>query len=209
MGVTMRVASIRCPVTSLGPGVRVGVWTQGCSIGCPGCMSRHTWSADGGLELEVDAVVASVAALLDDHHASGVTISGGEPFEQPDALVALVDGLAAVCPDADVLVYSGFAAPTLRRRHPHLLERVDAVVAGPFVASLPSGDPMTGSSNQSLVAVSERWVARYSSVPGERRLRIGVDSGGLRLTGVPRRGDLDRLVTELAERGVVLEGLSW
>ncbi len=34
------------PVTVLGPGRRIGIWLQGCSIGCAGCISQDTWEAD-------------------------------------------------------------------------------------------------------------------------------------------------------------------
>ena len=36
------------PVTVLGPGRRIGIWLQGCSIHCKGCVSQDTWAADPG-----------------------------------------------------------------------------------------------------------------------------------------------------------------
>ena len=46
------------PVTALGPGRRIGIWVQGCSIQCPGCVSLDTWKPDRSKAIEVDALIA-------------------------------------------------------------------------------------------------------------------------------------------------------
>ena len=38
------VNRVHFPVTALGPGRRLGVWVQGCSIGCAGCLAHDTWA---------------------------------------------------------------------------------------------------------------------------------------------------------------------
>ncbi|HSV19446.1 MAG TPA: 4Fe-4S cluster-binding domain-containing protein, partial [Casimicrobiaceae bacterium] len=43
---TIELNKAHWPVTVLGPGKRIGLWLQGCSIHCPGCVSQDTWSAD-------------------------------------------------------------------------------------------------------------------------------------------------------------------
>lgn len=40
------INKIHFPVSTLGFGQRLGIWFQGCSIRCPGCISRDTW--EGG-----------------------------------------------------------------------------------------------------------------------------------------------------------------
>jgi anaerobic ribonucleoside-triphosphate reductase activating protein len=67
------------PVTTLGPGRRVGVWLQGCSIRCQGCISVDTWIKDRGITT-VDEVVTALQLWLS--RADGITVSGGEPFDQ-------------------------------------------------------------------------------------------------------------------------------
>ena len=66
-----------------GPGLRYAVFVQGCSHHCPGCHNPESQPAEGGTE-------TTLAALLADIRANGlvhdVTLSGGEPFEQPEAL---------------------------------------------------------------------------------------------------------------------------
>src|SRR5215218_593389 len=91
-GTTIQLNKAHWPVTVLGPGRRIGLWMQGCSIHCPGCVSQDTWPADPATAITVDALVdwcrTTTGSALD-----GVTISGGEPFDQPDALLRLLVAL--------------------------------------------------------------------------------------------------------------------
>ena len=53
------------PVTTLGPGVRAGIWTQGCTIGCRGCASRDTWEPDPSRLIDVEQLVGWLDTLPD------------------------------------------------------------------------------------------------------------------------------------------------
>ena len=80
------------PVTALGPGRRIGLWLQGCALACPGCVSRDTWAfaEDQSLPLSVLLLWCQQVAPTG---LDGITISGGEPFAQPEALLALLEAL--------------------------------------------------------------------------------------------------------------------
>jgi len=97
------LSRLHFPVTTLGYGRRVGVWFQGCSVRCPGCISHDTWAFGQG-ETTLDSVCASIAPWLP--QADGVTISGGEPFDQPAALKGLLRWLRPRVA-GDILVFSG------------------------------------------------------------------------------------------------------
>ncbi|MEU9853540.1 4Fe-4S single cluster domain-containing protein [Streptomyces sp. NPDC047974] len=203
------------PVTSLGPGTRAGVWTQGCTIGCAGCLSRDTWEADPATSVDVAAVTAWLSGLPEP--LDGITVSGGEPFQQPEALAALLEWVRAWGRDRpvppDVLVYSGYSLSRLRRDHPALLALCDAVVTGPYVERLNSpGQRWQGSSNQRLTTLTELGRERYGAEEdraGPPPLQVEVDDGRIWFIGVPRRGDMDRLADRLRSAGITLEGVSW
>ena len=201
------------PVTSLGPGRRLGLWFQGCSLACPGCLSLDTWDPEGRPPTTVDAVLQTAAELCDSD-VDGVTISGGEPFEQPEALAALVVGIrrwsADLDRDLDILVYSGFGLHDLRAQHGELVAALDALIPEPFVAAeVPSG-LWRGSGNQPLVLISELGRERFANaeLTAPVMQAVAVD-GELWMIGVPRRGDLARLAELLRARGVELEDVSW
>ena len=105
----IRVAKVHVPVTALGPGRRVGIWLQGCSIGCRECVSQDTWPV-AGVATSVHALLSEVVtALRSDVTLTGVTISGGEPLEQADAVAELCAGLrSSGATDVDILLYTGF-----------------------------------------------------------------------------------------------------
>lgn len=203
------------PVTVLGPGRRIGIWFQGCSIGCPGCLSRDTWDRDPNTEIEIGDLLAWCRS-----HGSGavdgVTISGGEPFEQPEALAALVAGLDEWRLEGgrplDMLCYSGLPLSTLRRKHSDVLAQLDAIIPGPYRAGSEGPLLWRGSVNQTIEPLSRLGVERYGSTPetpGQPHLQVAVDEEAIWYIGLPRRGDLDRLERALAEAGVEQQRPSW
>lgn len=206
------------PVTVLGPGRRIGIWVQGCSIHCPGCVSQDTWPRDGTKAIPVRDLLAwcrkvSAGAL------DGVTISGGEPFEQPKALRALLDGLIAWRRDGgldfDILCYSGMPQRKLEKQHADLLARLDAVIPEPYVDGLPEGKVWRGSRNQPLVPLTPRGRARYAAHVEEaadahgKRMQAAVEGKRVWMIGIPGRGDMAAIESLCAARGLALTDVSW
>lgn len=216
---SLLLAKAHYPVTALGPGTRAGLWTQGCTIGCPGCLSQDTWNPDPRTAVPVRAVLGWLDSLPGP--VDGVTISGGEPFQQPDALAALLRGIdewrRRGAAEVDVLVYSGYAYSRLTRsaRTREILSCCDAVVTGPYVERRGEGGPLMGSANQRLVPLTDLGHRRYADVPatGASRIQVAVDAGpqGRRVyyIGIPRRGDMDRLNSTLERAGVHAGEVSW
>lgn len=208
----MRLSRLHYPVRTLGYGVRAGIWTQGCSIGCRGCVSLDTWDPDAGQESEPRQIGAWLADLPGG--VDGVTISGGEPSDQPGDLRDLLEEVRSVQAERgeqwDILLYSGRATPALLRRCPWIGHLVDVAVTGPYKADLPSDDPLMGSSNQRVEMFSSLGRDRYATPrPGRRGFDIAVDDGDVWMVGIPGRGDMERLTRMLQERGIELGGVSW
>jgi len=219
------------PVTVLGPGRRIGLWLQGCRIRCKGCVSQDTWDVDPARETTVARVLTWCRDTVAAHGGAcdGITISGGEPFDQPEALKALLAALdqwrTTAGLDFDILCYSGYPLATLRRKHAALLDRLDALIPEPFVATQPLEKLWRGSANQSLVLLSERGRTRfgaYVDAPADtfgKRIQAGISSvpakhgeGSVErvwFVGIPARGDLEELEERCAERGVRLAQVSW
>jgi anaerobic ribonucleoside-triphosphate reductase activating protein len=216
----MRIAVNKAhyPVTVLGPGRRIGIWVQGCSIHCKGCISQDTWEPDPGREMEIAQLVRwckdTTGGVLD-----GVTISGGEPFDQPAALGRLLDEFIAWRKadklEFDLLCYSGYPWSRLRKRHAKILDKLDAIIPEPFVDSLPQANLWRGSANQSLVPLSPRGRARYAAhleAPAAsvgKRIQAAVEGKRVWYIGIPARGDMPALEQLCAERGVNFSKVSW
>lgn len=207
----LRLSRIHHPVTVLGPGRRVGVWVQGCTIACPGCVARDTWSASDTW-VEVEAILEWCRGL---DGVDGVTISGGEPSEQPEALAELVTGLGWFQREYgwDLLCYTGVEENEFARRCPVAYGSLDALITGPYRVTEPTDLAWRGSANQRIVPLTDlgrerygQWVDAAVSTP---QVQVEVTDERIWLIGVPRRGDLSTVERMLAGRGVVLDGVSW
>ncbi|NLW19844.1 MAG: anaerobic ribonucleoside-triphosphate reductase activating protein [Clostridiales bacterium] len=133
-----------------GPGLRLAVFVQGCSHRCPGCHNPDTHDPTGGQAMDTAQIISQLAEnpLLD-----GLTLSGGEPFEQPAACLALAE--AARARGLNVWAYSGYPYEALLgmgETVQQLLRACDVLVDGPFVLSQRSLElDFRGSANQRLI----------------------------------------------------------
>jgi anaerobic ribonucleoside-triphosphate reductase activating protein len=206
------------PVTVLGPGQRIGLWLQGCSVGCAGCVSQDTWQADASHRMPVAHVLAWCRQISQGQALDGVTISGGEPFEQPQALGVLLAGLQRwreqSGQDFDLLCYSGLPLARLEREHSALLAQLDALIPEPYVEKLPMTELWRGSANQRLVPLSERGRTRYapylhSSAAEGKRMQVGISGEHVWWIGLPERGDMQALDALCRQRGLRFGQPSW
>lgn len=116
-----------------GPGIRFTIFVQGCYHKCEGCHNEHTQDFDGGEDRSIDSLLAEIKenSLLD-----GVTFSGGEPFEQSEALSALARELKSL--NYHIITYSGYTYEEILKKskeRPSLLELLkytDILVDGKF-----------------------------------------------------------------------------
>lgn len=198
----LRVSAFRPRTRAEGPGVRAAVWLQGCTIRCRGCFNPHTWARDGGTLWDVEQLYA---ALLVDHDVEGLTVLGGEPFEQSGAAAALAerarrDGLG-------VIVFSGYTLDELRHRPDEdaarLLASTDLLVDGPFVASRPdAARPLVGSTNQRFHCLSPRyqaWVGALDAHPDRLEVELRRD-GTVAVSGWATTAGYEDLLTLLDAR---------
>ncbi|BCN32000.1 anaerobic ribonucleoside-triphosphate reductase activating protein [Anaeromicropila herbilytica] len=134
-----------------GPGLRYTIFTQGCMHNCKGCQNPHTHALEGGYEIDIDEIIEKLKAnpLLD-----GVTISGGEPFLQPEACSELARRVKEL--NLSVITYTGFTFENLIKNEAsqQLLRETDVLVDGPFVETKKSLALLfRGSKNQRLIDV--------------------------------------------------------
>jgi anaerobic ribonucleoside-triphosphate reductase activating protein len=138
--------------------------------------------------------------------ADGITISGGEPFDQPQALRALLHDLRARSA-VDILVYSGYSVEALE---PMLLDMnglIDALITDPYDHNAPQSLALRGSDNQRLHFLTEYGRTRLSAFEREtsttdKRFDLMMDEDAtVWLAGIPARDDFGRLKHLLARDG--------
>lgn len=136
-----------------GPGYRYAVFTQGCPHHCPGCHNPETHDFAGGKMVDTAVIVDQFTAnpLLD-----GITLSGGDPFCQPEPCLALAR--AAHAARLTVWAYTGYTWEKLMEENDSarvaLLKEIDVLVDGPFILAQKSlALKFCGSRNQRLIDV--------------------------------------------------------
>jgi anaerobic ribonucleoside-triphosphate reductase activating protein len=141
-----------------GPGVRTVVWFQGCVRRCRGCFNPETHA------LSEPRLVMTISGLLDriiltQDKIDGITISGGEPFLQPEGLWALVSGLRRET-GLSIILYSGYLYDEIKTLlfGPDVLKTVDVLIDGPYDQNLRLSKGLKGSSNQGARILTDRFV---------------------------------------------------
>lgn len=146
-----------------GPGIRFVVFAQGCPHHCPECHNSTTWDFAGGFETAPEKVIAQVKTnpLL-----AGITLSGGEPFCQAEAMAET----ARLAHEAglNVWVFTGYLFEqllTMAQTDTNvdaLLRQADVLVDGPFIQKLKSYElKFKGSSNQRTIDVKRSLAAGH------------------------------------------------
>jgi anaerobic ribonucleoside-triphosphate reductase activating protein len=183
LGAVLHLHAIERRSRANGPGVRFTVWMQGCSLGCPGCFNPGTHPDAGGTEWPVASLVDEITG--ERNAIEGVTISGGEPFEQPAGLRALVAELRARASRLSILVFSGFTRAEIERRPdgPAILAAIDVLVDGRYVDKRRLARELRGSGNQKVHLLTERYRPEEVAATPVAEIVIGAD-GLVRLSGV-------------------------
>lgn len=199
----LRLFALSWPVTALGPGNRLVLWVAGCGRNCPGCISPEIQPADAGREVPVPVLAERILRI--EAPLSGVTVSGGEPFDQAEPLAGLLETIREARPDWNALLYTGYLLGELEPREEtaKLLRLVDILVDGPYRCDLPQTHPLAGSGNQRVHYLTDRG----------RALRGAVESlpvGGMNY-GLSEDGTLDMVIgvtSEEQRRSAPLRGHS-
>ena len=174
------------PIMTLGPGRRLGIWLQGCSIHCEGCIAPENQPFDEKFSVSIAELVNELAPFL--READGVTISGGEPLDQSEALIELLRLLRANGQE-DILLYSGYTKEKILSDCPEISELVAALVDGPFIAGNVTKSLWKGSDNQTLTIFREsRKYSAWRESSG-RKVQFIKKGNEAYLIGIPRQED--------------------
>lgn len=200
------LSRLHFPVTQLGPGKRIGIWFQGCSIRCVGCVSVDTWAQDPKKDIQISEVYKLLDCWLAD--ADGFTISGGEPFDQVPALEAVLEYMREKC-DYDILVYSGYSLAEIKQKAEHLLQKIDVLITEPYNQSISQTKPLLGSDNQIMHFLTDLGKKKFTSYTENlrferKKLDAMFDGNQVWMTGVPEQDTLQSLKKELHKHGHTL-----
>lgn len=140
------VADIVYGTSADGPGFRNSLYVSGCHLRCKGCHNSKWWPLRSGQKRSLSDVYQDLK--LDGYD---VSILGGEPLVQIDAVYELCRQIKRYRKEVSIWLYTGYEKEFIEIFYPHLMKVIDVLVDGPFVKELADPDlRFRGSSNQHI-----------------------------------------------------------
>lgn len=165
MAETLRLHHFLPASRANGPGLRAVIWVQGCTLHCPGCFNPQTHASDTGRLVKVNDLFQQILAL--GISIEGITVSGGEPLQQIQPVLALLKRVRAET-SLSTLMFSGYNREEIERfpAFRELQACLDVLIAGRYDAGKQVATGMISSANQIPLFFSDRYtLADLLAVP--------------------------------------------
>lgn len=194
------------PIKTLGPGNRFGIWVIGCSHACLNCCNPELWSKNPDKEISLSVIKKLIQSITEP--VDGITISGGEPFEQAKELAELVAFLHEEITE-DILIYTGYTIEELRKmndkRIDFILKKIAVLIDGKYEEALNDNLPLRGSSNQNVHLLNESYLEKYEPLlHGERKVQTVTVNNNVLAFGIPIYQTKQNLKKLLSPYGISL-----
>ncbi|HOI47005.1 MAG TPA: 4Fe-4S single cluster domain-containing protein [Bacilli bacterium] len=158
-----------------GPGRRVVIWTQGCSIRCPGCTNEHLWTTKGAIEYEYKEILDFIT---NQQNIEGITLHGGEPTDQIEVLLPLLYQVRKL--ELSIILFTGKEIESFKSvKQKEFIGLCDIVKCGPFDArKLNRYLHFRGSTNQRIIHISDRY-RHLTFNDGQNTVLLDIDKNGI------------------------------
>lgn len=144
-----------------GIGVRVSLFVSGCNRHCKGCFNPETWDFNYGKPFDTE-IQNKIIELLSPNYVAGLSILGGEPFEDENVkvLYPFIINVRRQYPDKNIWIYSGNTLEELLSKNNDIilstLRIIDTLVDGAFIEEKRNLMlEFRGSENQRILKLSE------------------------------------------------------
>ena len=107
-----------------GPGKRLLLFTQGCSLRCKGCTNQHLWEFGKGIDVTIEEILNQCTDL------DGITLHGGEPLDQANVLVELIRKLKQQ--GKTIILFTGYIFKELNKVKKQEWLSSDMVISGRY-----------------------------------------------------------------------------
>ena len=125
-----------------GEGVRVSLFVSGCRNACKGCFQPETWNFHFGNVFSAETEEEIIKAL-EPQHISGLSLLGGEPFEEENqaVLAPFCEKIKEIYPTKNIWCWTGYiydkdlikGGRKYTEFTDRLLNCIDVLVDGPFI----------------------------------------------------------------------------
>lgn len=160
-----------------GPGKRACIWVQGCSIRCKNCALPQSWSKNKGKKISIEELAEKI---LNTKEIEGVTLTGGEPFDQAEAMFELASILKKA--ELSIVTFTGYKLEdimnSMNNSWQDFLSVIDILIDSPYIYEKTDfSRPLVGSSNQRYHFLSNRYNKKDLSL-NPQRIEIRIQKDG-------------------------------
>ena len=156
-----------------GPGKRLLLFAQGCSIRCEGCINSHIWEFGCGKNITAEEILG----ICKENKVDGITLHGGEPLDQANEILQAVQLLKKN--GFSVILFTGYTKKELKGAQIKVWNLADIVVSGRFVESKKNlYMQFCGSTNQRIYTHKGKY-KNYKVVDGQTVAILTLDDSGI------------------------------
>lgn len=184
-----------------------GVWLQGCALNCPDCINKQFKYTN----INNYYPVSDLIKIIKISGSTNLLISGGEPFQQPKGLYALIKTIKEIEKmNIGIIVYTGYYYQQLKdmkNKHiDYVLNNIDLLVDGPFINENKQSLFLRGSLNQSIIFLSERYkyIEKYINEDIET-INLTISDRNLSITGNISNDLIKNMNNILDEAGISIK----
>ena len=176
-----------------GPGKRLLLFTQGCSLHCKGCVNKHLWQFGVGANITVEEVLE----LCQD--VEGITLHGGEPLDQSEGVLEIVKALKSA--GKTVILFTGYQYKELSKSsQKRVWSLSDLVVSGRYIEEKRNIYlQFRGSTNQRVYRHKGKY-KDYQIKGGKSVAIIRLNENGEMQSRGFRNQELEELLQEITKR---------
>lgn len=153
----MRLNGVNRDSSIYGFGVTYTIWTQGCTLNCPGCWNKHMHDPKGGYEITIDNLVEDIQSSIIRYNVSEIAILGGEPLQQLASVVELMKRVKAL--GLGIILYTGYERDEIdSSSKKQVLDYADLLIAGRYKKEQRNiTNHLYGSENQTIEYLTDRY----------------------------------------------------
>ncbi len=198
----MYIARILYPVKVLGPGNRVAIWFNGCIHKCSGCSNPELWELQDRYKTDLNTIMRMIESIQNTYSIDGFTLTGGDPFYQPNTLRELLPKLRNI--SSDILCYTGYKFEDIKYKYSDIICYISVLIDGKYEEQRNYGEMLRGSDNQNIIILNPEYEEMYKTYCKQEHSLIQnfFIAGGVISVGIHRPGYEAELDLKLKEKGV-------
>ena len=114
-----------------GSGIRVSIFFSGCNFHCKNCFNSELWDFNYGIPF-TEETINKIIELLSPDYIKGLSILGGEPFHNYDAVIKLIKKVKEIYPNKDIWIWTGYKFDDIPEEYKDILDLADVIVDGRY-----------------------------------------------------------------------------